>query len=73
MDAAAAISLTLTVINFISKEYPDIVAAAGNLKTFGTRLFEEFTGAQISDDDLATLEAKVDELSAQLQQPLPPE
>ena len=72
MDATTAITAVVTVINFLIKEEPDIAAGISNLKTFGTRLFQEFTGSQISDDDLATLEAQVDALAAQIQALQPP-
>ena len=71
MDPTAAISLVLTVINVATKLYPEIVTTAGNLKTFGTTLFEEFTGTKISDADLATLEAEVDDIHARLQISIP--
>ena len=71
MDPVTAITTVLTVINVISKVYPDVVEAFGNLKTFGTTLFEEFTGSSISDADLATLEAGIDNIHNQLQVPIP--
>ena len=71
MDPTAAIELVLTVINVATKLYPEIVTTAGNLKTFGSTLFQEFTGTKISDADLATLEAKIDDIHAQLQAPIP--
>ncbi len=71
MDPVTALTLVVTVINTLAKLEPELVTAAQNLKTFGTTLFEEFTGQKISDTDLATLEAKIDDIHAQLQQPLP--
>ena len=71
MDATQAITLVLTVINVAVKLYPEIAATASNLKTFGTTLFNEFTGTKISDADLATLEAQIDAIHSQLQAPIP--
>jgi len=71
MDPVTAIATVLTVINTIAKVYPDVVEGVENLKKFGATLFQEFTGGSISDADLATLEADIDALHAQLQVPIP--
>lgn len=71
MDPVAALETVATVINTLAKVWPEVVAAGANLKTFGVTLYQEFTGTPISAADQASLEARIDQLSAQLQAPLP--
>ena len=71
MDPVTAITTVLTVINTFAKVYPEVVQGLENLKKFGTTLFEEFTGSSISDTDLATLEAGIDDIHTRLQVPIP--
>lgn len=72
MDPVTALGTVITVINTLAGLEPEMVKAWGNLKTFGTALFEEFTGQPISDADRVALETQLDDLHAQLQVPLPP-
>lgn len=73
MDPMTALSTVLTVVNTLAKLEPTFVAAWNNVKPFGVALYEKLTGQTISDADLVTLEAQLDALSAQLQEPLPPD
>lgn len=71
----------ITILNLISKAvtvamevYPIAVKTIEDAKPFAIRLYKEFSGkSDITDEELAALEASLDALSAQLQQPLPPE
>lgn len=66
-----ALTLALTVVETLTKFAPQFVTTWSDLKPFATTLFEQFKGAQISADELVELEAKIDELAARLQEPLP--
>jgi hypothetical protein len=72
MDPATAIGLAVTVINTIIKLEPQIVSGFTNLKGFASTLVQEFTGAPITDDNLALLEAQVDALADQIAALQPP-
>ena len=63
----------LTVIDLAGKMLPQIMATATDLKPFASALFTQLSGgAAPTDTELAALEAKIDELAARLQAPLPP-
>lgn len=70
MDPVTAITTVVTVVTELAKLEPVFVQAWDNLKPFGIALYTKLTGGTISDADLATLEAQLDALHAQLQQPL---
>lgn len=71
MDAATAIATVLTVIRTASEVAPVIIEGISDLKAFAVALYQKFTGEDISADDLANLEAQIDALHAELQEPLP--
>ncbi len=52
---------------------PAIIKGVDDAKPFAQAIVEVLKGQQITDDQLADLEAKITALSNQLQQPLPPE
>lgn len=52
---------------------PNIIKAVDDAKPFAQAIIEVLKGQQITDDQLADLEAKITALSNQLQKPLPPE
>lgn len=71
MDVTAALSTIITVINTLAKLEPTFVSTWENLKPYATTLYQEFTGQDISDEDLLKLEAALDDLHAKFQEPLP--
>lgn len=73
MDATTALNLVTTVISTLVKVEPVIVQGITDLKPFASALYQKFTGQEISADERTALEAKIDELSAEFQQPIPPE
>lgn len=73
MDTALALSLVSTAIKTFIEVEPTIVKAISDLKPFAKALFERFTGKAISDVDRAALDAKIDELHAEFQAPIPAE
>lgn len=73
MDPLTAIGLVTTVIKTAIEVAPVIIKGAGDLKVFGTALFEKFTGGKITPEQRAELEAKIEELHNEFQAPIPPE
>lgn len=67
MDFTVALGIVTQVIQVLDQYGPEVVAAIPDLKKFGVDLVEELTGTPISDADLATLEATIDDLHNQLQ------
>lgn len=66
-----ALATVLTVIETLTKLAPQLVATWNDLKPFATALYTQFKGAEPTEAELAELEAKIDELAARLQVPLP--
>lgn len=52
---------------------PTVIKGVEDAKPFAKAIVEMFKGHRVSEDDLVKLEAKIDDLAAQLQEPLPPE
>ena len=73
MDITAAIALSVTVIETLIKVAPLAVQAIGDLKVFAVTLFERFTGQTITDEQRVELEASIDALHNEFQQPIPAE
>ena len=66
-----ALSSVLLVVETLTKLAPQFVATWNDLKPFAATLYAQFKGAEVTDAELAELEAKIDELAARLQDPLP--
>ena len=66
-----ALSSVLLVVETLTKLAPQFVATWNDLKQFDYTLYAQFKGAEVTDAELAELEAKIDELAARLQEPLP--
>lgn len=53
---------------------PDVIKGVQDAKPFAEQLVKTIFGKkEITNEELAELEAKIDDLAAQLQEPLPPE
>ena len=61
----------ITVIQLLVKLVPVVVQAGTDLQPFAVALFNHFNGKAPTAEELVALEAKVDELAARLQVPLP--
>lgn len=73
MDVASTISTVLAVIRALSEAAPIVYAGITDLKAFAVTLYSKIKGEDISEADLAALEAQIDALSDELNAPLPPE
>lgn len=73
MDPLAAIGLVTSAVEVAMKVYPVIVQGVENLKPFAVALYEKYTGEPITPEQRNELEAKIDDLHLQFQQPIPPE
>ncbi len=73
MDVASTISTVLAVIRALSEAAPIVYAGITDLKAFAATLYAKIKGEDISEADLAALEAQIDALSDELNAPLPPE
>ena len=67
IDVATAINVTIQAIQTLIELEPEIMAGVSDLKLFATNLYRGIRGEPISDQELADLEARVDELHAELQ------
>lgn len=70
----ALIATIASIIKTLVDVGPDVIKGVQDAKPFAQQIVKSLFGKEeISDEDLAELEAKIDELAAQLQVPLPPE
>lgn len=76
MDFASAIQIAGVVakgIKILVDLGPDIIKTVDDAKPFATRLVNAIQGKKVTVNELASLEAHIDEMAAELQEPLPPE
>lgn len=73
MDATAIINLIATVIKTAVDLTPTVIKGVEDAKPFAEAIYHALKGDNITQDQLDQLEAKITDLSNQLQQPLPPE
>lgn len=73
MEAALIIATLAKIIKVAVDVGPDVIKAVSDAKPFAEQIFNTLRGKEITAEDLAALEAKIDSLAAQLQEPLPPE
>jgi hypothetical protein len=74
MDAIAIISSIGSVIKLAVDLTPSVIKTVDDAKPFAKAIYDDLVNKKvITHDDLLALEAKLTELSAQLQAPLPPE
>lgn len=74
MDATAIISLVSTLIKTAVDLGPTVIKGVQDAEPFAKALYDTLIkGKAISQDQLDELEARIDDLAAQLQEPLPPE
>jgi hypothetical protein len=74
MDAIAIISAIGSVIKLAVDLTPSVIKTVDDAKPFAKAIYDDLVNKKvITHDDLLALEAKLTELSAQLQAPLPPE
>ena len=73
MDAIAIIGLISTVIKTAVDLTPAVIKTIDDAEPFAKAIWDNLVNKKvITADDLATLEAQLTALSAQLQAPLPP-
>lgn len=74
MNLEQIIAIIGTALQMAKKVWPTAVQGYEDIKFFAEGLFKQLKGDDnITPEEQAALEAKLDELSAELQQPLPPE
>ena len=73
MDAITIINTIAKIIKVAVDLTPTVIKTVEDAKPFAEALYKALRGNGITQDDLYTLEIKIDELSKQLQLPLPPE
>lgn len=74
MDALAIINLIATVIKTAVDLTPAIIKTAEDAAPFAQAIYNSLIkGEKVTKEDLEALEARITELSNQLQKPLPPE
>lgn len=70
----ALIASIASIIKTLVDVGPDVIKGVQDAKPFAQQIVKSLFGKEeISNEDLAELEAKIDSLAAQLQEPLPPE
>lgn len=70
---AEIIGMVATVIKQAVDLGPIVIKAASDAKPFAEVIVNALRGKTITQDDLTAIEQQIAVLSAQLQQPLPPE
>lgn len=73
MEAAAIIAIVAKAIKVAVDVGPTVIETVENAKPFATAIYDAIKGKQVTQGDLDALEARIDDLAAQLQEPLPPE
>ena len=74
MEAIAIINLIAGVIKTAVELTPTIIKTVNDAKPFAEAIYNSIIkGNEVSEDQLKELEARLTELSNQLQLPLPPE
>lgn len=71
MNWGAIVTLVLSVLDQAVKAGPIIFKTAEDMKPFLLELFNGLLGRQPTEDERTMLEQHIDQLSAQLQTPLP--
>ncbi len=73
MDATAVIAAISAVIQAAVKLGPSVIQLEQDAQPFAQAIYGMFTGTNVTPEQLAALEAKIDDLVAQLEVPLPPD
>ena len=73
MNAAAVIAAIQSVLSTVVAIAPVIIQAERDLAPFAEAIYGLMAGTNVTAEQLATLEAKVQALSDTLQTPLPPD
>ncbi len=73
MDVVQVIAAISTVIKTLVDLGPTVIKAEQDAQPFAAAIVGMFKGTNISPEDLAALENKIDDLVAQLMVPLPPD
>lgn len=68
----AILTTVLTAVEVLMKVMPSVMKTVDDVRPFAESFFAQLKGEELSDEDLIELEAKIDDLAAQLQVPLPP-
>jgi len=73
MDIAAILDIVSQAVSIATKVFPVVETTVANVKVFATQLFQSLNGGTAATaDQTAQIEAMVDSLFAQLEEPLPP-
>lgn len=74
VDIQTIIGTLAKVIKIAVDTGPDVIKGVADAKPFAAQIYKSLFGKEeITMEDLLALEAKIDDLAAQLQEPLPPE
>lgn len=73
MDAIAILEVLAKVVKVAVDLGPTVIKGAEDAKPFAQAIFNLFQGKTVTQAQLDELEARIDDLAAQLQRPLPPE
>lgn len=73
MDVAQIITVVAGVLKTAVDLGPTVIKGVEDAKPFAEAIVGMLKGTNVTDDQLAELEAKITALSSQLQAPLPPE
>ena len=71
MDTAAIISVVAAAVKAAVDLTPAVIKTVQDAEPFAAAIVNAIRGDNITQDQLDELEAKISDLSAQLQQPLP--
>lgn len=72
MDPISIITLIAGAVNAAVKVGPTVIKTVEDATPFAEAIFGMFSGAPVTEDKALEFEAKIAELSARLQAPLPP-
>lgn len=70
MDFATALALAAKAVSVIVQYAPEVVAAFPDIKLFAVDMVARLTGQAVTADQLDLIEARVDALHNELQQPM---
>ena len=76
MDAASVATILEVLARVVKVAVdlgPTVIKGVEDAKPFAQEIYELFKGTKVTDVQLDALEARVDALADELQQPLPPE
>ncbi len=73
MDTATIINIISGILKTVVDLGPTVIKATEDARPFAEAIWNTLKGTTITQDQLDALEARITELSKQLQEPLPPD